>query len=121
MSSIAQAQAAEDEQAVAEIMRRGGAVLRERMVRTEEHLERVAAESGAPLAAHATATVLAGGKRLRPLLVVLAATAASERRTRSGGQRSSGKQRTAGHGGGRAKPGAGGGGGRVGALGHAGA
>jgi geranylgeranyl pyrophosphate synthase len=78
MSSIAQAQAAEDEQAVAEIMRRGGAVLRERMVRTEEHLERVAAESGAPLAAHATATVLAGGKRLRPLLVVLAATAASD-------------------------------------------
>jgi geranylgeranyl pyrophosphate synthase len=77
MSSIAQTQAAEDEQAVAEIMRRGGAVLRERMMRTEEHLERVAAESGAPLAIHATATVLAGGKRLRPLLVVLAATAAS--------------------------------------------
>jgi geranylgeranyl pyrophosphate synthase len=65
-----------DEAAVAEIMRRGGATLRERMVRTEEHLERVAAEAGAPLAAYATATVLAGGKRLRPLLVVLAATAA---------------------------------------------
>jgi geranylgeranyl pyrophosphate synthase len=78
MSTVSStAQAAEDEQAVAEIMRRGGAVLRERMARTEEHLERVAAESGAPLAAHATATVLAGGKRLRPLLVVLAATAAS--------------------------------------------
>ncbi len=77
-SSTAQAQAAEDEEAVAEIMRRGGAVLRERMVRTEEHLERVAAEAGAPLAAHATATVLAGGKRLRPLLVVLAAIAAGE-------------------------------------------
>ncbi len=77
-SGIAQAQAAEDEEAVAEIMRRGGAVLREQMVRTEEHLERVAAEAGAPLAAHATATVLAGGKRLRPLLVVLAATAAGE-------------------------------------------
>ncbi len=77
-SSTAQAQAAEDEEAVAEIMRRGGAVLRERMVRTEEHLERVAAEAGAPLATHATATVLAGGKRLRPLLVVLAATAADD-------------------------------------------
>jgi geranylgeranyl pyrophosphate synthase len=77
-SNTAQAQAAEDEEAVAEIMRRGGAVLRERMVRTEEHLERVAAEAGAPLAMHATATVLAGGKRLRPLLVVLAATAAGE-------------------------------------------
>ena len=79
-SSTAQAQAAEDEEAVAEIMRRGGAVLRERMVRAEEHLERVAAEAGAPLATHATATVLAGGKRLRPLLVVLAATAAREPR-----------------------------------------
>ena len=67
----------EDEDAVAEIMRRGGAELRERMARTEEHLERVAAEAGAPLAVHATSTVLAGGKRLRPLLVVLAATAAS--------------------------------------------
>jgi geranylgeranyl pyrophosphate synthase len=79
-SNTARAQAAEDEEAVAEIMRRGGAMLRERMVRTEEHLERVAAEAGAPLAAHATATVLAGGKRLRPLLVVLAATAAGEPR-----------------------------------------
>jgi geranylgeranyl pyrophosphate synthase len=76
VGTTAQAQAAEDEEAVAEIMRRGGAVLRERMVRTEEQLERVAAQAGAPLAAHATATVLAGGKRLRPLLVVLAATAA---------------------------------------------
>jgi geranylgeranyl pyrophosphate synthase len=79
-SSTAQAQAAEDEEAVAEIMRRGGEVLRGRMVRTEEHLEQVAAEAGAPLATHATATVLAGGKRLRPLLVVLAATAAGESR-----------------------------------------
>jgi geranylgeranyl pyrophosphate synthase len=78
VSSTVQAQAAEDEEAVAEIMRRGGAVLRERMVRIEEHLEWVAAGAGAPLAAHATATVLAGGKRLRPLLVVLAATAAGE-------------------------------------------
>ncbi len=80
----ARAQAAEDEEAVAEIMRRGGVVLRERMVRIEEHLERVAAEAGAPLAAHATATVLAGGKRLRPLLVVLAATAAGEPRGSDG-------------------------------------
>jgi geranylgeranyl pyrophosphate synthase len=65
----------EDEEALVEIMRRGGAALRERMARTEEHLERVAAEAGAPLATHATATVRAGGKRLRPLLVVLAAAA----------------------------------------------
>ncbi len=76
VSSTAQGRATEDEDAVAEIMRRGGSGLRERMVRVEEHLERVAAEAGAPLAVHATSTVLAGGKRLRPLLVVLAATAA---------------------------------------------
>jgi geranylgeranyl pyrophosphate synthase len=71
-----QGHATEDADAVAEIMRRGGPQLRERMLRTEEHLEHVAAQAGAPLAVHATATVLAGGKRLRPLLVVLAATAA---------------------------------------------
>jgi geranylgeranyl pyrophosphate synthase len=58
------------------IMRRGGERLRERMLRMEHHLERVAAEAGAPLAAHAKATVTAGGKRLRPLLVVLAAESA---------------------------------------------
>jgi geranylgeranyl pyrophosphate synthase len=46
------------------------------MARTEAHLERVTAQAGAPLASHAVATVAAGGKRLRPLLVVLAAEAA---------------------------------------------
>jgi geranylgeranyl pyrophosphate synthase len=76
VGSTAEGRGTEDEDAVAEIMHRGGAQLRERMARTEEHLERVAAEAGAPLAVHATSTVLAGGKRLRPLLVVLAATAA---------------------------------------------
>jgi geranylgeranyl pyrophosphate synthase len=64
---------AADVEAVEEIMRRGGPALRERMARSEAHLERVAAEAGSPLASHATATVVAGGKRLRPLLVVLAA------------------------------------------------
>ena len=58
------------------IMARGGAPLRERMARTEEHLQRVTAAAGAPLASHANATVAAGGKRLRPLLVVLAAESA---------------------------------------------
>jgi geranylgeranyl pyrophosphate synthase len=76
--SIAHEGVAEGEDAVAEIMRRGGWRLREQMVRTEEHLEQVAMEAGAPLATHATATVLAGGKRLRPLLVVLAATASAD-------------------------------------------
>lgn len=67
---------AADVEAVEEIMRRGGPALRERMARTEAYLESVTAEAGVPLASHATATVLAGGKRLRPLLVVLAAESA---------------------------------------------
>jgi geranylgeranyl pyrophosphate synthase len=58
------------------IMRRGGSSLRRRMLHTERHLERVTAEAGVPLASHANATVIAGGKRLRPLLVVLAAESA---------------------------------------------
>jgi geranylgeranyl pyrophosphate synthase len=55
------------------ILRHGGRALRERMARIELHLERVTARAGAPLASHANATIMAGGKRLRPLLVVLAA------------------------------------------------
>jgi geranylgeranyl pyrophosphate synthase len=58
------------------IMVRGGRPLRERMERAESHLKKVTAEAGAPLAGHANATVAAGGKRLRPLLVVLAAESA---------------------------------------------
>ncbi len=58
------------------IMARGGETLRARMERTEEHLMRVTADAGEPLGLHANATVAAGGKRLRPLLVVLAAESA---------------------------------------------
>jgi geranylgeranyl pyrophosphate synthase len=58
------------------IMERGGARLRDWMARTERHLEQVTARAGTPLASHANATVSAGGKRLRPLLVVLAAESA---------------------------------------------
>ncbi|HLH14282.1 MAG TPA: polyprenyl synthetase family protein [Solirubrobacteraceae bacterium] len=58
------------------IMRHGGAELRRRMDRVERHLETVTAHAGRPLAAHANATIVAGGKRLRPLLVVLAAESA---------------------------------------------
>jgi geranylgeranyl pyrophosphate synthase len=58
------------------IMRRGGDGLRERMIATERHLERVTADAGGQLASHANATVRAGGKRLRPLLVLLAAESA---------------------------------------------
>jgi geranylgeranyl pyrophosphate synthase len=65
-----------DVDAVEAIMRRGGEGLRERMARIELYLERVTAGAGVPLAAHANATIMAGGKRLRPLLVVLAAESA---------------------------------------------
>jgi geranylgeranyl pyrophosphate synthase len=65
-----------DIDAVEAIVRGGGEGLRARMIRTEAHLEAVTKEAGVPLAEHANATVLAGGKRLRPLLVVLAAESA---------------------------------------------
>jgi len=42
-------------------------------VRVEERLAELAAGHGVPLAEHAGATIAAGGKRLRPLLVFLAA------------------------------------------------
>jgi geranylgeranyl pyrophosphate synthase len=58
------------------IMRRGGEGLRRLMERAERHLELVTAQAGTPLAEYANATILAGGKRLRPLLVVLAAESA---------------------------------------------
>jgi geranylgeranyl pyrophosphate synthase len=65
-----------DLEAVEAIMARGGRALRRLMGRAEAHLESVAAKAGSPLACHASATVMAGGKRLRPLLVLLAAQAA---------------------------------------------
>jgi geranylgeranyl pyrophosphate synthase len=67
-----------DTDAVEALIRGGGDRLRERMARIELHLERVTAASGAPLATHANATIMAGGKRLRPLLVVLAAESAAD-------------------------------------------
>ena len=60
------------------ILQLGGEPLRGAMLRTEEHLERVTSDSGLPLSGHAHATVSAGGKRLRPLLVMLAAHASGE-------------------------------------------
>jgi geranylgeranyl pyrophosphate synthase len=74
-----------DADAVEAIMRRGGNGLRERMLRTELQLQRVTAGAGDPLAAHATGAVIAGGKRLRPLLVVLAAEAAGGPPARANG------------------------------------
>jgi geranylgeranyl pyrophosphate synthase len=71
-------QPAQDIDALEAIMRLGGEQLRGRMARAELYLERVTAGAGAPLALHANATIVAGGKRLRPLLVVLAAEAARD-------------------------------------------
>jgi geranylgeranyl pyrophosphate synthase len=56
------------------LMQRGGPRLLRRMSRAESHLEQTTAEVGAPLAAYVTA----GGKRVRPLLVLLAAEAAPD-------------------------------------------
>jgi geranylgeranyl pyrophosphate synthase len=57
------------------ILARGGPRLRRRMLRAEAHLAQVAGQIDGPLARHAAATIAAGGKRLRPLLVFLAAHA----------------------------------------------
>ncbi len=63
-------------QGLAAIVARGGERLSQRMGSIEQHLRQVSAQAGAPLGAHARATIAAGGKRLRPLLVVLAAESA---------------------------------------------
>jgi geranylgeranyl pyrophosphate synthase len=57
----------------AELVRVGGSHVGPLLARIEERLEADAAGHGAPLAEHAGATIAAGGKRLRPLLVLLAA------------------------------------------------
>lgn len=78
----------DDLEAIEAIMRLGGEELRERMARVEGHLEKVTAESGAPLAVHANATIVAGGKRLRPLLVLIAAQSAGGPPTTEEGEKS---------------------------------
>jgi len=50
-----------------------GPLLAERMARVEEVLAAAARSARGPLADHAAATIAAGGKRLRPMLVFLAA------------------------------------------------
>jgi geranylgeranyl pyrophosphate synthase len=59
--------------AVADVMAAGGGHLPALLARVEDRLAAMAGEDGAPLADHAGATIAAGGKRLRPLLVLLAA------------------------------------------------
>ena len=60
-------------EAVAAVVAAGGAHVPELMDRLEARLGELAGSHGAVLAEHAGATIAAGGKRLRPLLVVLAA------------------------------------------------
>ena len=55
------------------VLRAGGPHLPELMGRIEERLSELVTEHGAELARHAGETIAAGGKRLRPLLVLLAA------------------------------------------------
>jgi geranylgeranyl pyrophosphate synthase len=59
--------------AVEAVVRAGGPRLGQLLGRTEERLVALASGHGPTLARHATATISAGGKRLRPLLVFLAA------------------------------------------------
>jgi geranylgeranyl pyrophosphate synthase len=58
---------------VSEIVHVAGPHVGPLLARVEERLVAIAADSGPVLSDHATGTMTAGGKRLRPLLVVLAA------------------------------------------------
>ena len=58
---------------VTEVIRAAGEHVPGLLVRVEERLAELAAGHGVTLAVHAGATIAAGGKRLRPLLVFLAA------------------------------------------------
>jgi geranylgeranyl pyrophosphate synthase len=60
-------------ESVAAVVSAGGAHVPELMDRVEARLRDVAGSHGAVLGAHASATIAAGGKRLRPLLVLVAA------------------------------------------------
>jgi geranylgeranyl pyrophosphate synthase len=60
-------------EAVAAVVEAGGAHVPGLMRALEERLVAVAGSHGAMLGEHATATIAAGGKRLRPLLVFVAA------------------------------------------------
>lgn len=58
---------------VTEVARAGGAHITALLERVEQRLAELASSHGQALAGHAGATIAAGGKRLRPLLVFLAA------------------------------------------------
>ena len=73
MSDTAERDAPSSAAAVEAVVHAGGPRLAHLLGRTEERLVELAAGHGPTLARHATATIAAGGKRLRPLLVFLAA------------------------------------------------
>src|SRR3954447_12808586 len=58
---------------VTDVIRAAGDHVPALLARVEQRLAELAADHGDPLAEHAGATIAAGGKRLRPLLVFLAA------------------------------------------------
>ena len=60
-------------EAVAAVIAAGGAHVPGLMDELEDRLQELARSHGSVLAEHASATIAAGGKRLRPLLVLLAA------------------------------------------------
>src|SRR4051794_20332935 len=72
-------------EAVAAVIEAGGAHVPELLERLEVRLAEVAASHGAVLAEHAGATISAGGKRLRPLLVFVAAGGPGDGVLRAGG------------------------------------
>lgn len=70
---------------LAAVLEAGGEGLRRLIERTETRLAEVSGSHGATLARYATATLAAGGKRLRPLLVfICAGKAASDDLVRAG-------------------------------------
>jgi octaprenyl-diphosphate synthase len=71
-------------EAVAAVVEAGGAHVPAMMRALEERLEAAAASHGETLGAHAVATIAAGGKRLRPLLVFVAAGRPSDLALRAG-------------------------------------
>jgi geranylgeranyl pyrophosphate synthase len=66
------------------VLAAGGPELAGLLTRTEERLAEVADGHGAELGGHATGTLAAGGKRLRPMLVFLSASGPDERLVAAG-------------------------------------
>jgi geranylgeranyl pyrophosphate synthase len=77
MSATEELLAERDIATVERILVCGGERLRMRMAAAEAQLESVLRSVAPPLATYASETILAGGKRLRPLLVMIAAEAAT--------------------------------------------